>query len=54
MKLIDISFFIIIISVIILLALTILSQMNEQTWSYYSNECNSMNGKLIAMSVIIH
>ena len=36
-----------ILATIIIIIVLILSQMNTQMWNYYSDECNSMEGRLI-------
>jgi len=43
----EVSLVVGIIAIIIMTIALILSQMNTQMWNYYSDECDSMDGRLI-------
>ena len=43
----EVSLVVGITAIIIMTIALILSQMNTQMWDYYSDECDSMNGRLI-------
>lgn len=45
--LIQIGIFIVVISIIFLITLLMLSQINIQGWNYAKNECDRLNGTLI-------